>query len=798
MSFSTPDFNFGTKSETLARLQTRVGRSKILPLYYFTATQWLYQKTEILAAITGMDHGGCVIIRSSAQNEDSQCDSMAGAFTSCLNVPVDSQSELEQAIERVITSFGQHQHGENQILVQPMLRDIQMSGVVMTHDLEHGAPYYVINYDDESGLTDTITGGVGIQKTVLIYRDTDHSLVRSTRIQGLLAACRELEALCGRVPLDIEFAIDRQECVYILQVRRITLCNTWHPVTERRVARQLAHIRHYLEQTLPPQCDLFGGNSLLGVMPDWNPAEIIGTMPRPLASSLYRLLVTDSAWREARARMGYYHPRHQVLMVMLGHHPYIDVRSSFNSFLPAGLDDATSERLVTAWLERLREHPEWHDKVEFEVVQTCLDFTFEADFEVRYAGCLTSDAFQTYRQELGALTYRAIVGEGEGSLAAALVGIHACAVDQERRGPIKSWRADLVSVKRLLLACREFGTVNFAILARHAFIAEELLRSACRRGAISMERVQLWKQSLHTVTTDLTTDYAAVFAGTQSADHFLSRFGHLRPGTYDITSLRYDERHDLFATTSGSNGLESVHVTRGFELQPDEEQALQRLLDERSWPVTAAGLLTYAGQAVQAREYAKLIFTRDLSDALALLNRWGGEVGLAREDLSYLDIFQLLDTLASPLLDDIDRVVLNWVDKARHEYQQAISLKLGHLISGADDVFVVPIHRSLPNFITQKRVEAEGILLQQDTPVTTVLQGRIVCIENADPGYDWVFTRNIAGLVTQYGGANSHMAIRCAEFGIPAAIGCGEQLFSRLLRCRGIVLNCQDKTINLV
>lgn len=250
MSLHAPDFNFGTKSETLARLQTRVSRSQILPLYYFTVTQWLYQKAVILAAIAGMDHGGCVIIRSSAQNEDSQCDSMAGAFTSCLNVPADSQLDLDRAIEHVITSFGQHQHGENQILVQPMLRDIQMSGVVMTHDLEHGAPYYVINYDDESGLTDTITGGVGIQKTVLIYRDTDHRLVRSTRIQALLAACRELEALCGRVPLDIEFAIDRQECVYILQVRRITLCNTWHPVTERRVARQLAHIRHYLEQTL--------------------------------------------------------------------------------------------------------------------------------------------------------------------------------------------------------------------------------------------------------------------------------------------------------------------------------------------------------------------------------------------------------------------------------------------------------------------------------------------------------------------------------------------------------------------
>ena len=52
------------------------------------------------------------------------------------------------------------------------------------------------------------------------------------------------------------------------------------------------------------------------------------------------------------------------------------------------------------------------------------------------------------------------------------------------------------------------------------------------------------------------------------------------------------------------------------------------------------------------------------------------------------------------------------------------------------------------------------------------LEGKIVLIENADPGYDWIFSQNIIGLITKYGGANSHMAIRCAEFGVPAAIGC--------------------------
>jgi hypothetical protein len=42
------------------------------------------------------------------------------------------------------------------------------------------------------------------------------------------------------------------------------------------------------------------------------------------------------------------------------------------------------------------------------------------------------------------------------------------------------------------------------------------------------------------------------------------------------------------------------------------------------------------------------------------------------------------------------------------------------------------------------------------------------------------------------------MAIRCAEFGIPAAIGCGEQLFNRILRSPRIALNCRDKTLNPV
>ena len=35
-------------------------------------------------------------------------------------------------------------------------------------------------------------------------------------------------------------------------------------------------------------------------------------------------------------------------------------------------------------------------------------------------------------------------------------------------------------------------------------------------------------------------------------------------------------------------------------------------------------------------------------------------------------------------------------------------------------------------------------------------------IENADPGYDFLLVK-MKGLITKYGGLNSHMAIRCSE-----------------------------------
>ena len=97
------------------------------------------------------------------------------------------------------------------------------------------------------------------------------------------------------------------------------------------------------------------------------------------------------------------------------------------------------------------------------------------------------------------------------------------------------------------------------------------------------------------------------------------------------------------------------------------------------------------------------------------------------------------------------------VRKKRHEVTSA--LKLPHLISDVENVSVM-YQIDEPNFITTNIFS--GYLTYMSNDASKVeLENKIVLIENADPGFDWIFSHNIGGLITKFGGTNSHMAIRC-------------------------------------
>lgn len=105
----------------------------------------------------------------------------------------------------------------------------------------------------------------------------------------------------------------------------------------------------------------------------------------------------------------------------------------------------------------------------------------------------------------------------------------------------------------------------------------------------------------------------------------------------------------------------------------------------------------------------------------------------------------------------------------------------------------------LPNFIGNKSIISEIIYLKNSNQTDSIqLKNKIVLIKNADPGFDWIFNYEIAGLITAYGGPNSHMAIRAAEFKLPASIGVGEALFDKLKLTHFIQLDCASHKINVI
>ena len=98
-------------------------------------------------------------------------------------------------------------------------------------------------------------------------------------------------------------------------------------------------------------------------------------------------------------------------------------------------------------------------------------------------------------------------------------------------------------------------------------------------------------------------------------------------------------------------------------------------------------------------------------------------------------------------------------------------------IHGEADLVCFEQCKAAPNFVSCKKVRGPVTALSPKTRPDVDLGGKIVLTPNADPGFDWIFSRGIAGLVTMYGGTNSHMAIRAAEFQLPAATGIGEGVF---------------------
>ncbi len=800
----------GTKADTLKYLSERIVCSRIEKMYIVDVAEYRKDKSGIAEEICTLFEQQLVVVRSSSSNEDGSLNSNAGHYDSILNVDSGEKDEVISAIDTVIASYKNDiadVEGE-QVLVQRQTMDISYSGVIFSRELKYNRPYYTVTYDCSS--TDAVTSGRG-GRTIYISRNADSKQLPACW-RKLLKSVRELEQIYSSIPLDIEFAIDGKNNITIFQVRPLAACigrakndisdagkssNGNENISDEAVFAAIESVeKDYTDLCgrLEDRC------TILSDMAFWNPAEMIGENPHPLDYSLYRDIITKSAWNQGLNAIGYKTVDGD-LMYKLGNKPYISLKKSFLCLMPEEIDGRLSDKLLDYYNKKLLSDITAHDKIEFEIVFSNYDLLTKDRLQELSACGFTRAEIADIKGVLFNLTNE-VVRNFKKIRAKDIQALNGLKVHRENIR--NNWRMSMNDVNTLLQyvielleSIKHYGTPKFARQARLAFISKAFCRSLVARGYLTGKEADDFMMSIYTVAAEYDADFQDLLEDKMTREDFDEKYGHLRSGTYDITCETYAGMR-LDASKGSENAREQRQTIENLKRNPLDSKKLEKALEELGLDVKPEDFIDFLKSAVEEREYFKFEFTKTLSLAIDILADAGKMLGIDKKELAYLEIDDIrLSANKKP--EVIKKLWYTVIAENKERYQINSLLILPDVVYNRNHMGYVEMREARPNFITSECISGDVIALEQydkeDATAVEAVHGKIVVLTKADPGYDWIFAHDIRGFVTKYGGMASHMAIRCAEFNIPAAIGCGDVIYNEAVSMKRMILDCKNGKI---
>ncbi len=778
------NFIFDSKANVLKSIKKIITKSEIENIYDFKVSDWKKDKKKILFEIEKI-FSSKIIIRSSAIGEDSIEKSDAGKYLSVLNVNSNSKISVKNGIENVIKSYlKNHNFLNNQILVQTQTQNVLVSGVIFTKTLESGAPYYVINYEDGTS-TDSVTKGI-VSNTIKIYNKVKNNCI-PYKWKKLILAIQEIEQITNSQNLDIEFAITKNG-IKIFQIRPLTTTKNKTKLNGNTSIHSEIKKNQRKFQKIKQKKSKINNKIIFSNMVDWNPAEIIGNKPKIFEYSLYDELIMKKAWCQGRKLLGYDTPENYPLMINFSGHPFVNVKTSFDSFFPIKMNKKIRKKLMDYYLKKLEDNPHLHDKVEFDILFTCYDFSFdERSKELKNFGFINSE-INYIKKILIEFTNEIlkntpdILSEIENSISKLNKKRLVCKTN------VKSYDDKLKNAELLLKYCRNFGAIQFSAIARLAFISATLLRGLHETHDIKKEKIDNFLNSIYSPLSEFQTDLYNLKNKKITKAFFLKKYGHLRPGTYDITVSRYDHMPEFLEDLMLMDTKLPIKTSESMNYSK-----IENIIKTNNLNFHQHEFFEFVKKTISLREIIKFEFTKSLSDLIELIADAGNILGFSRQDLSYLSICDIFkyNTMTK------NELKKSWKNKIqKNQYYQEISeqIQLPPIIFSKDDFQIIEHYDAKPNYITNKKIISNTLFVDNLKNISNI-ESKIVLIENADPGFDWIFSKKPSALITKFGGIASHMAIRCAELGLPAAIGCGELLFDKLKISSKINLDCKNNNI---
>jgi len=746
-----------TKAEALDYIKKNVSNCIIDDFIFFTVKDWYENKNFFTNQIIKKFVNDTIIIRSSSIYEDASDKSCAGKYLSIADVNSSDTESILHNIERVIDVYEKDDFLlQNQVIVQKQATSIKLSGVLFNYDYRDNSPYYLIEYDDSTKRTDTVTG-FGERKRVLIAQDNDNFVKQNNHWGILIAIVTQIENLFDKSLLFIEFAIDKNNEVHIFQVRVIK--NNFPNYKSLNVLETIKNgFKKYLQYKNI-------GFNIFSNMSDWNPIEMLGSNPKPLSVSLYLNLISNRVWKTSREALGYFTPSQDHLINVFCGKPYVNVACSLLSLTPNNLSSIIRKKILESELQLLREKKYLHDKIEFEIALSSIYLNLE-QFHLRLKEYHLSDSeIAEYTESIQTVTFNMIknqhddIEKGNHSLEALQKVIdNYKSITQEQWNDLNI----IPIINELIENVKDNGIFYFSILARQAFVGDHLTKQLLKNGYVTDDTYQRFYSSITTIPDKINLAIQDIHKGILSKDSFLSQYGHLRINTYDIESPQYSEIYNDL--------LENVSICTVF---CDKENVDIQLSNKKVlFDFTIADIFDFTRKAIEYRETFKYEFTKTVSFILELLKQISIEAGISIAEFAYLELedFLNLDNREKEFRNNLLPII-----KHRKEiYDKSVFVKLPDVISDDIDFYCFEEITAKPNFVTTLQVTSDVLYISDIQSINPDdLKGKIILKETMEPGCDWIFLYSIAGIITKFGGVASHIAIRCRELNIPAVIGCG-------------------------
>ena len=196
---------FINKAQNLNYLEKfKIKNIEIPKFIYFNVLEWKNNRKLIINKITKeLDNKIC--IRSSFYKEDSSKASLAGKFESFINIS-NNKKNISKAVNNLINQYKKFDKKKkfffkNYLLIQNFVKNSICSGVVTNYTLGDGAPYYSINYNDQTSSTLSVTSGDKNSYRVLHVSRNSNKNIRSIKFKKIIDAIKKIEKIYKFKPL---------------------------------------------------------------------------------------------------------------------------------------------------------------------------------------------------------------------------------------------------------------------------------------------------------------------------------------------------------------------------------------------------------------------------------------------------------------------------------------------------------------------------------------------------------------------------------------------------------------------